>query len=205
MAGRRALRAPRTQADRLGAGAPVLARLSSRRGGWQIVDIMAWLPKPQVRGRRRMFELKDAMALLALVVSAASFAFTLFKGRYDQITGVKPALVFVYDHSSGWQVQNIGAGPALNIIIAKKESGINAPTGRWVEPVRIPPLKKDGIFLLHWGPHNNTHGLGATYEDMWARPYTTTCGRDLNSIRRGLHLQTWDEDEIKAEWELRKA
>ena len=40
---------------------------------------------------------------------------------------------------------------------------------------------------------------------MWGRHYTTTCGRDLNTIRRGLRLRRWDEDEIKAEWLLRKS
>jgi hypothetical protein len=138
-----------------------------------------------------MFDPKDAVAILALVVSVGSLAFTVFKGRYDQITGVKPALVFEYDHETGWQIQNIGAGPALNIVVAKKEGGINSTTGDWIQPVRVPPLKKDGALSLHWDPHNNTHGLGATCEDMWARSYTTTCGRDLNRIRRGLHLRTW--------------
>jgi len=134
-----------------------------------------------------------------------SLAFTVFKGRYDQIVGVKPALVFVFEHESGWQIQNIGAGPALNIVVAKKEGGIDSATGNWILPVRVPPLKKDGTFSLHWDPHNNTHGFGATYEDMWSRSYTTTCGRDLNVIRRGLRLRTWNNSEITAEWAMRKS
>jgi hypothetical protein len=151
-----------------------------------------------------MFEPRDMVATLALIVSTGSFAFTAFKGRYDLLVGVKPALVFVYGQAGGWQIQNIGAGPALNIVLGKKEEGIKT-AGRWIEPVRIPPLKKDGSFAIHWDPENNTHGLGATYEDMWGRHYTTTCGRDLNTIRRGLRLRRWDEDEIKAEWLLRKS
>lgn len=152
-----------------------------------------------------MLELKDMVALLALVVSVGSLAFNAFKGRYDLLIGIKPALVFVYAPGDGWQVQNIGAGPALNIVIGKKEGGINSSNGRWIEPVRIPPLKKDGSFSLHWDPENNTHGLGATYEDMWGRRYTTTCGRDLNTIRRGMRLRKWAEDEIKAEWSVQKS
>jgi hypothetical protein len=147
---------------------------------------------------------KDEVAALALVVSVGSFVFTVFKGRYDQITGVKPALVFVFDHKSGWDLQNIGAGPALNIIVAKKEGGIASSTGNWIQPVRVPPLKKDGAFPIHWDPQNNTHGLGATYEDMWARAYTTTCGNDLNVIRRRRRLRKWNKGEVVAEWVLRK-
>jgi hypothetical protein len=151
-----------------------------------------------------MFQPTLILPVFALIVSVASLAFTIFKGRYDQITGVKPALVFVYDHESGWHVQNIGAGPALNIVIAKKESGVNSKAGAWIEPVRIPPLKKDGDFSIHWDPQTNVHGLGATYEDMWRRHYTTTCGRDLNAIRRGSCLAKWKEEEITADWKLRK-
>jgi len=74
-----------------------------------------------------------------------------------------------------------------------------------MEPIRVPPPKKDGTFPLHWAAQDNVHGLGATYEDMWQRPYTTTCGRDLNTIRRGNHLKVWSEKEIKAEWLLRES
>jgi hypothetical protein len=117
------------------------------------------------------------IASFSAIVALSTFAFTMYKGRYDQIVAVKPILVFVYDGETGWAIQNIGAGPALNIIVAKKEGGINSPTGVWLAPVRIPPMKKDGSFPLHWDSHNNTHGFGATYQDTWERFYTTTCGR----------------------------
>jgi hypothetical protein len=61
---------------------------------------------------------KDVLAALAFVISVGSLAFSVFKGRYDQIVGIKPALVFVYDDKSGWQIQNIGSGPAINIVVA---------------------------------------------------------------------------------------
>jgi hypothetical protein len=147
----------------------------------------------------------DPLPVIALIVSVGSLGFTIFKGRYDQITGIKPALVFVYDYKSGWQIENIGSGPALNIVVAQKTGGLRSSARGWIEPVRIPPLKKDGALSIHWDPHNNTDGLGEIYEDMWARPYTTTCGRDQNTIRRGRHLSTWDEPQIKAEWTLRKS
>jgi hypothetical protein len=148
-------------------------------------------------------ELRDVISLFALCISGAAVAFAIFKGRYDQIVGVKPALVFVYTEI-GWQIQNIGSGPALNIIIGKKEEGIASSNGQWSQPVRIPPLKKDAAFHLHWDPESNSYGLGATYEDMWGRRYTTTCGNDLNRIRRGRHLTVWLEKQIVAEWKLRK-
>jgi hypothetical protein len=151
-----------------------------------------------------MVSIPIAVSIMALFVSMGSLVFTIWKGRYDQVTGVRPTLVFAYNDVTGWELQNIGSGPALNIVIALKEHGVDSKSGKWTKPVRIPPMKKDGSFHLHWDPFNNTHGLGATYEDMWERPYTTTCGRDLNQIRRGRYL-AWQESEIKAEWALRKS
>jgi hypothetical protein len=147
---------------------------------------------------------KDLVALVALVVSFASLLFTVWKGRIDQRVGVKPALVFVYDRDAGWQLQNIGSGPALNVVVAWKEHGQDAKPDQWVRPVRIPPLRKDGVFSIHWDRDNNTHGLGATYEDIWDRPYSTTCGNDLNSVRPGNTLRKWRPNEIVAEWTLRR-
>lgn len=141
------------------------------------------------------------IALAALVVSVGSFAFSVLKGRYDQIVGVKPALVFVYGAKNGWELHNIGAGPALNIVVAQLDP--RSEPRFWKRPIRIPPLKKDGTFEIHWDPKNNTERFGAIYEDMWSRKYTTVCQRDLNRIRRGWHLGMWKEDEITAEWSLR--
>ena len=144
----------------------------------------------------------DATSIAALIVSLGSLTFTVLKGRYDQIVGVKPALVFVYAPEHGWQIQNIGAGPALNIVIASLNPAEKIE--KWKHPVRIPPLKKDGTFGIHWNPHAGSIRFGAMYEDMWKRKYTTICQRDLNTIRRGWRLGGWSEEEITAEWRLRK-
>jgi hypothetical protein len=145
---------------------------------------------------------EQLIAGLALLVSFASFAYAFAKGRYDQLTSVRPALVFVYDHDGGWTVQNVGNGPALNVLIVRRPPG--AGEASWEKPVRIPPLKRDGAFPLHWDPHDNDHALGAVYADMWGRSYTTTCARDLNSISKEHRLHGWAESEIVAEWALRK-
>ena len=136
---------------------------------------------------------RDGVALLALVISVVALIFTIYKGRYDQIMGVKPALMFVYGDSFGWELQNIGTGPALNIIGAIKES----KDGKWDRPVQVPPLKKDGTLPFPLSvAFSDAHGFGVTYEDMWGRRYTTTCIADLNVIRSGLHLRKWKLGEV---------
>jgi hypothetical protein len=42
-----------------------------------------------------------AISSLSAVIAVGALIFTVYKGRYDQIIAVKPALVFVYDGTSG--------------------------------------------------------------------------------------------------------
>lgn len=144
---------------------------------------------------------KLLISSLALLVSiiAATLAFTI--NRRNSIVGVKPALVFVYEHKRGWILQNVGNGPALNVLVAMKEGGIRSKKGNWGHPIRVPPMSSSGEVALHWVGHDNIHGLGATYQDIWDRYYSTTCGNDLNHIRPGQEFH-FLEKEIKASWML---
>jgi hypothetical protein len=81
---------------------------------------------------------------------------------------------------------------------------VTEDTHIWRQPTRIPPLRKDGSFVIHWNPQTNIDRFGATYEDMWGRRYTTICKKDLNEIQRGWHLSTWHEGDITAEWTRRR-
>jgi hypothetical protein len=148
-------------------------------------------------------ERADALAALAVVISLAALAYNMTRARLDHRVAVKPALVFAYDFASGWHIHNIGAGPALNIVVAFRDFG-HAPLSKsWMRPVRIPPIGKDGSFPIHWAPHDNDHGFGATYFDVWDRPYSTICTRDLNTVRPGNRLRKWKAADIAEEWKLR--
>src|SRR5262245_2531933 len=96
----------------------------------------------------------------ALVVSVTSFALTYRHTRRSSVLARKPVLVFEYDRELGWVLRNVGAGPALNVIVAQKRVG-----GDWFNPVRVPPLSRDGTFVLVWLNHVNSTELGATYVD----------------------------------------
>jgi len=128
------------------------------------------------------------------VVSAFSVAFSYLKGRYDEVTGVRPALVFMYGTGHGWEVHNVGNGPALNVVVARASHEESA-AGHWTDPVRVPPMKKDGYYAIHWSPQHDG-SFGVTYEDMWGRPYTTVFARERNQIRPGRHLLRWREEEV---------
>jgi hypothetical protein len=144
-------------------------------------------------------ELKDVISIslsaTALVVALTTFALNYRHARRATVLGRKPVLVFLYDNDRGWILRNIGSGPALNIVVAQKRVG-----GEWFNPVRVPPLPKDGEFIPVWLHHVNTTGLGATYTDFENTPYTSTCGNDLSQVFDGIKFGPWRDTEIGRHW-----
>ncbi len=136
-----------------------------------------------------------ALSLTALFVSVVTFALNYRHTRHTAVLSRKPVLIFEYDGDSGWILRNVGAGPALNVVVAQKRVG-----GKWFNPVRVPPLSKDGKFVLQWLNHVNTTGLGATYTDTEQLPYTSTCGNDLSQTFDGVLFGPWPEDQVGRHW-----
>ncbi len=132
---------------------------------------------------------------IALIVSILAFALNYRHIRRASILARKPVLAFEYDGNRGWVLNNVGSGPALNVVVAQKKV-----KGEWFNPVRIPPLAKDGEFVLGWLGHVNTTGLGATYTDSEDFPYTATCGNDLSRVGEGVLFGPWDEAQIGRHW-----
>ena len=141
-------------------------------------------------------ELKDWLSIGAFIVSVISLTISILNNRRSAITGIKPVLAFVYDKDKGWIIQNIGNGPAMNIIVAQKQ--VN---GAWFNPVRIPPISKGAEFIPVWLKHVNDTGLGALYTDFQDRVYSSTCGNDLSRIFDGNRIQRWQEEEIGQHWQ----
>jgi len=146
-----------------------------------------------------VIETKDlmtaALSSTALLLSVVTFAINYRQGRRSAILTRKSVLVFEYDGDSGWTLRNVGAGPALNVVVAQKRVG-----GEWFNPVRVPPLSKDGKFVLKWLNPVNTTGLGATYSDTEQLPYTSTCGNDLSMTFDGTLFGSWPESVLGKHW-----
>jgi hypothetical protein len=136
-----------------------------------------------------------ALSLVALCVSLFTFMLGYRLTRRLAILGRKPVLVFEYDGEVGWILKNVGAGPALNTTVAQKHVG-----GDWFNPVRVPPLAKDGKMVLGWLGHVNSTGLGSTYSDFEGKFYTSTCGNDLSRVFEGARLGQWKENQIGRHW-----
>ncbi len=127
-----------------------------------------------------------AISVMALVLSATSFAVNLWVGHRAAVRARRPVLAFVDDPDAGcWTLRNIGNGPALNVVVAQREAGT------WFNPVRLHPLAKDQVVLLEWLGRVNDTGLGAGYDDSEERAYTSTLGGEVLRTLEGRHLPDW--------------
>jgi hypothetical protein len=130
----------------------------------------------------------------SLATAALSFVLTYWNYSRTALRSMRPVLVIVYENDA-WHIQNVGNGPALDVLVAQK-----IPNGPWIRPVRIPPQSKDGGMHLHWLNSMNDKGIGARYRDVEGRWYTSTCANDLTALAQGDKLQEWTEAEIGRHW-----
>jgi hypothetical protein len=135
------------------------------------------------------------LSATALVISIFTFALNYGHMQRTAPLNRKPVLMFEYAGDRGWVLRNVGSGPALNIIVAQ-----NRVRGEWFNPMRVPPLSKDGEVVLKWLGHVNTTGFGATYTDSENFAYTSMCGNDLSSVYEGMLFGPGEEAQIGWHW-----
>lgn len=141
---------------------------------------------------------KQYASVAALLVSIGSCSASLSMSRHTAITAIRPVLVFHFDLKNGWAIQNVGNGPALDLLVAMKTKDSVA----WSHPLRVPPLAKDGEFgLLKWNVYVSARTLGVTYRDIQGRAYSTTCTNDRSSVHDGYSLRSWPDEEITRHWQ----
>jgi hypothetical protein len=73
-------------------------------------------------------EAKDWIAVGSAAISIIAVGISWGIARWNARTSVRPVIVFEYSEE-GWKINNIGAGPALNVIIAQREKK------KWFNPV----------------------------------------------------------------------
>jgi hypothetical protein len=138
------------------------------------------------------------IAIVSVAIATVSFVVNYWIGHRAAVRARKPVLVFVDDpERQCWVLQNVGNGPALNVVVAQRQGG------QWFNPVFAPPLAKDAAFPLAWLGRVNTTGLGATYSDFEDRRYTSTLGGERSRAYERSRLPDWPDDEIRRYWELR--
>jgi hypothetical protein len=141
-------------------------------------------------------KLTEGLSLAALIVSLMTLLVNYFSGRSRDILAMRPVLVFEYQEA-GWNVHNIGGGPALDVVFTR----FNGNTVH--DNVRLPALAKDGSFAILFASHDNVHEFAATYRDIEGRPYTSRSARDVSVTSRGFKVPRSREEGLVPWWSLR--
>ena len=104
----------------------------------------------------------SSTAALAGSVTSFALSYSLSVKNASSVknatTSVQPIWVFHYNRERGSSVRNVGNGPALEVLIARRTDD----QSDWIYPVRIAPVSRDGEFALKWVEHSNVRTLA-----MW--------------------------------------
>jgi len=122
------------------------------------------------------------VAIFALLVSAIAITVSVYTFKRTHKTSIKPVLVFSNDIESpaertSWYVQNVGNGPALNVMVGSGEK-----EGDWEaeNSVLLPALSVQGRVHLDW--IRAPKALVATYSDSFRQDYTSICAGNRNRV-----------------------
>jgi hypothetical protein len=136
------------------------------------------------------------ISLVALTLSIIATISSIYFSNIGIKTNVLPTLVFVYDSDKGWSINNVGNGPALNVVVTHQTHGEN----KWIEPTRLYPIPENDTVYIAWVGHNPDK-LMATYTDVHNRSYSSLTDEDLTTISDKDVSQPWKDTDIRRIWE----
>jgi hypothetical protein len=142
----------------------------------------------------RAWLLDKAPGLGAAIIATCSLFYSVYSARRTAVRSRQPDLVFEYA-DDGWYLENVGNGPAINILLAFR--GDKTP---WKCPLRIPPLAKDAKYHIKELGRLSVRHLGASYTDSSGHWYSTLSVNDENVVERGRALPSFDDSEISRHW-----
>jgi hypothetical protein len=140
------------------------------------------LTAPQVKMHVRV-TVSVLISAIALVVSVVVFVDNRVRQSQAARLGRRPMLVFVWDQGQQqWSLDNIGLGPALDVVAVQRISG------QWMHPLRMPELAVGDADVIPrrwieaWDPDP---GLAVRYRSVVGEPYSTRTGDDWSQASEG--------------------
>jgi hypothetical protein len=124
------------------------------------------------------------ISVSALVVSLLAYNLA----RRNAVAARRPVVVFEWTDSEGWQINNAGNGPAMNLRVS-----VRGKHSAWTEEVIVPPIPSGGTFELPWIGKLDAWMLGGEYEDFDGYAYTTISQHDQNLTKSGFNLAAFAE------------
>lgn len=139
----------------------------------------------------------DVGVIAAIVISLLSLFFSLWSFRRRERAAVRPVLVFERTTDRNWVIQNVGAGPALDVLIGDQ----SWQNEEWFQIAQCHAIAADAIVTLPWLQQGRE--LGATYCDVTGRKYSSWCSSYRTEVTRGNRFPEWERTDF--EYDLRKA
>jgi hypothetical protein len=141
--------------------------------------------------------LSTILSVLPLILSGLALVVSFLSFQLTAVRSVKPVLTIAYQSDAGWSLTNVGNGPALNVIVAQRRT-----EGEWFDPVPVPPLALGGKIRLGWLDHTSIKWLGAAYNDIDGRQYSSTTTEDLTTVQTGSPFPQWRDPDIRKQWQV---
>jgi hypothetical protein len=131
------------------------------------------------------FDARDLLAWIPVLVSVIA----VLVAKRAVTRSLRPVLVFVCEvRDEVWRIQNVGTGPALDVLVAEKDRDEQP----WARFRRVPPLPKDGEIRLRSAPSF----FAVTYHDAENNAYSTICTGYRNRLQKGHVFDKPDENQI---------
>jgi hypothetical protein len=138
---------------------------------------------------------RTCAAVISVVFSLVAIGVSLYTYAKNKKKDVIPVLIFSRRSATNWQIENVGKGPALNVIV-----GDGKDDGTWPTIAKLYPIAAGGKADLAWLQH--ALKLGAKYTNIWGEKYSTTCEHDVNKFSQNY---LFSETAInRREWELQQ-
>jgi hypothetical protein len=163
------------------------------------------------------FVVATIIAAVAVVIALGSY----WVARQTDRRSRMPVLC-IFGIKGGWRLENIGNGPALNIVIAQGRgpvekdgviwrAGVSAPWWSepraglalrrdgigpgesWSNPIHLPPLRAGVDLTILW-PFSSC-GVGISYTDALGRSYTLRMSRTGSRLTERRSMPKWQPTE----------
>jgi hypothetical protein len=115
------------------------------------------------------------IAGLSTAIAFASAIVAYYAFHRSLRSATRPVLIFSLASDFRWKVENVGTGPAINIVVGDADS-----QGRFINVINCYPLAAGSARELAW--IGVCWKLAAVYPDVFGATFTTICQGNRNSV-----------------------
>ncbi len=125
--------------------------------------------------------------ILSTVISLIAVALSYYTFQRTLRSSSRPILIFSLRSETLWQLQNVGNGPAINILVGEMNN-----ERQWVNVTNCYPLATGASVPLLWLRHGVQ--LATVYTDIYGRSLTTHCASNWNKVTNKNEFPHWQAD-----------